>query len=217
MRGLLIKDFRLMKNQGRSLIIIVAVAVAVNLWIDNYAFIIAYLGFIGVSLAMSTITYDEYDNGNAFLFSLPITPKEYAAEKYIFSLLFVGGAWLIGTVGGAAMQLAKEATTMGDIFAVDLMLLPALILILAIMLPFQLKFGAEKGRIIRIVVLMLGVGIIAAGVQLAEMWNLSLSDKTVSLPVLNTETVGAIGAVLAAAVLYISWKISVSIMKKKEF
>lgn len=215
MRGLLIKDFRLMKNQGRSLIIIVAAAVAVNLWIDNYAFIIAYLGLIGVSLAMSTVAYDEYDNGNVFLFSLPITPKEYATEKYIFSLLFAGGAWLIGTVGSAAMQLTKGET--GDIFAAALMLLPALILLLAIMLPFQLKFGAEKGRIIRIVVLMLGFGIITAGVQLAEMWNLSLSDGTQLLRMLNTGTVGVLGAAAAAAVLYISWKISVSIMKKKEF
>lgn len=217
MRGLLIKDFMLMKNQGKSLIVMLVMAVAVNLWLDNYAFIIAYLGIVGISLAMGTIAYDEYDNGNAFLFSLPITPREYATEKYIFTLLFAGGLWLIGTAGGAAMQLAKGAASMEEIFTMSMMLLPALILILAMMLPFQLKFGAEKGRIIRIVVMMLGFSIIAAGVELAKMWNLSLSAGTQLLPVLNKEIAGTAGAAVAAAVLYISWRISVSIMKKKEF
>ena len=33
---------------------------------------------------MSSISYDEFDNGNAFLFSLPITRKDYVLEKYIF-------------------------------------------------------------------------------------------------------------------------------------
>ena len=35
MRGLLIKDFMLMKNQGKSLIVMLVMAVAVNLWLDR--------------------------------------------------------------------------------------------------------------------------------------------------------------------------------------
>ena len=33
--------------------------------------------------AITTISYDEFDNGLAFLMTLPVTRKQYVAEKYL--------------------------------------------------------------------------------------------------------------------------------------
>ena len=45
------------------------------------SFPIGFLGFVGALFSLSSISYDEFDNGNAFLFSLPITRKDYVLDK----------------------------------------------------------------------------------------------------------------------------------------
>ncbi|MCI9221078.1 MAG: ABC-2 transporter permease, partial [Lachnospiraceae bacterium] len=71
MRGLLIKDLKLMRNMGNSLIIILLVAVGMSFYNSDMSFIVVYMAVIGTTFTSSTISYDEFDNGNAFLFSLP--------------------------------------------------------------------------------------------------------------------------------------------------
>ena len=66
MKGLLIKDLRLMKNMGNSLAIILLVAVGMSFYSSDMSFIVIYLAIIGTSFTSSTISYDEFDNGNAF-------------------------------------------------------------------------------------------------------------------------------------------------------
>ena len=98
MKGLLIKDLRLMKNMGNSLAIILLVAVGMSFYSSDMSFIVIYLAIIGTSFTSSTISYDEFDNGNAFLFSLPVSRKDYVLEKYLFAILMCGGGWLLGSV-----------------------------------------------------------------------------------------------------------------------
>ncbi len=57
------------------------------------------IGFATFPLfTLSTISYDEFDNGNAFLFSLPITRAGYVVEKYCFALILALSAWTISTL-----------------------------------------------------------------------------------------------------------------------
>lgn len=196
---------------------VLVLGVVMNLWTENYGFIIGYMGFVGVTLAISTITYDEYDNGNAFLFSLPITPKDYVEEKYLFGLLFSGGTWLVGTAGAVIMGLVKGSTSLDETLLTALVLLPMTVFMLAVMIPFQLKFGAEKGRIIRIGVMMLIFGIVVLGAGLVKKLGLFQGFEGDGLPALNMGTFAVIGIGVILAVLFLSWRISVSIMKKKEF
>ena len=84
MKGLLIKDFMLLKNQKSFFIIIVAAAIGMSTLMENSSFIIGYIAVIGSLFTLSTIRYDEFDNGNAFLYTLPITRKDYVYEKYEF-------------------------------------------------------------------------------------------------------------------------------------
>lgn len=217
MTGLLIKDFKLIKSQGRSMIAILILGIAMNLWMENYGFIISYMGFLGITLALGTISYDEYDNGNAFLFSLPVTPRDYVAEKYAFGLLFSGGAWLIGTAGAVIIELAKGSVPLEETLVTSLVVLPMVVLMLSLMLPLQLKFGAEKGRVIRIGVMMLIFALVLLGARFAEEWNLLNGSGMNALPAWNMGNLAAIGIGIVLVMLFLSWKISIGIMKKKEF
>ena len=72
MKGLLIKDFRLLKGQVYFLLI-VTVCVIVFMINGSEAFGVAYVCSMVALLSLTTVSYDEYENGSAFLFTLPIT------------------------------------------------------------------------------------------------------------------------------------------------
>ena len=146
MKGLLVKDFKLMKGQQSFFIIVVLVSILTAV-VSSPSFVIAYLSFIGSAFTLSTLSYDEFDNGNAFLFSLPITRTEYILEKYGFALITGGAFWLAGIVIAIITQAFKNPSATKDIIIDALAVLPVLFIILAVMFPFQLKFGGEKGRI----------------------------------------------------------------------
>ena len=89
MKGLLIKDFKLLKVQKNSFLLILCIAIGMEIFTNSTSssFIIGYLSFVATLFTLSSISYDEFDNGNAFLFSLPITRKSYVIEKYGFGMI----------------------------------------------------------------------------------------------------------------------------------
>ena len=88
MKGLFLKDFHYMLLQKSFLILILVIGFALSLTMsDGYYFVIGYLTFMGAILGTMSITMDDQKNGMSFLFTLPFSRKQYAAEKYLFSIL----------------------------------------------------------------------------------------------------------------------------------
>ena len=107
MKGLLIKDFRLMKVQKNFFALIMVIGIGMALFSKNTSYTIGFVSFIFSLFSVSTISYDELDNGNAFLFSLPIARKTYAVEKYCFGLIMGLGAWLAVSVLATAAGVVR--------------------------------------------------------------------------------------------------------------
>ena len=95
MKGLWTKDIKLISSQQKSLLAIWIIAAGILITTDQISFAITYTSIITSMIGVSTITYDAFDNGNVFLFTLPFTRKEYAMEKYLFTL-FLGAIAAIG-------------------------------------------------------------------------------------------------------------------------
>ena len=110
-KGLLIKDFQLMKNQGKILIAIFVVIAAFGIFADgNSSFLTAYFTIFVALFTTSTISYDEYDSGYLFLFTLPISRRGYVTEKYVFGILSVLIAWCFGMAVGTAAFLRDNSS-----------------------------------------------------------------------------------------------------------
>ena len=86
MKGLLIKDFKLLKVQKNFFLLILCITIGMEIFTNSASssFIIGFLSFVATLFTLSSISYDEFDNGNAFLFSLPITRKSYVTEIWIW-------------------------------------------------------------------------------------------------------------------------------------
>ena len=147
MKGLLVKDFKLMMLQKNFLLLILAIVIGMMIFTDDVVFPLGFLSFIVSLFTVSTISYDDFDNGNAFLFTLPITRNNYVIEKYSLGLLFGCIAWIFATVLGIIATVLKDTLPVSDLVQSSLIILPMMIVVQAIMLPFQLKFGGDKGRI----------------------------------------------------------------------
>lgn len=87
MKGLFVKDLKLMSGQKKFLALVFLLA-CVLLTTNSATFVINYLTIFCSILVVSTISYDEFDNGNAFLFTLPISRKEYVRKNTYLDLVW---------------------------------------------------------------------------------------------------------------------------------
>lgn len=217
MKGLLIKDLKLMKGQKNFFFIMVVAAIFMLSVSNSVSFMLGYLPFVISLFTLTTISYDEFDNGNAFLFTLPVSRTGYAAEKYCLSLLLSGGGLISAALIACISEVLKRTANLSEIAFTAVIMLPVLIIIQAIMIPFQLKFGGEKGRIALIGTfgLIAAIGIVL--IKSAKRFGIDISSIFKNLPVLNIGTIIVIMIIISAVVLLLSLKISISIMKSKEF
>lgn len=218
MKGLLVKDFKLMMLQKNFLLLILAIVIGMMILSDDMVFPIGFLSFIASLFTVSTISYDDFDNGNAFLFTLPITRNNYVIEKYSLGLFFGCIAWILATVLGIIVTVSKDILPVTDLVQSSLIILPMMIVVQAIMLPFQLKFGGDKGRIAMIgafgALAVISIVIVKGAEAIFKVDLISLLDN---LPTVSMGVFLAITIIIALLMLLISTKISLSIMNKKEF
>lgn len=217
MKGLLIKDFKLMKGQKNFFILMVVIALFIAIFTENTSFLIGYLTFISASFTLSSISYDEFDNGNAFLFSLPITRKTYVLEKYSFSLILGGSSWFLASVIAVSMEWLKQGTFSFDIVMSSIMVLPLMLLMQTVMLPLIFKFGGEKGR--TALIGMVGL-LVAIFFFLKSLFKIIKIDLTIITNTLSTMGWGLTMTLIIGItfVLFLfSYKMSEKIILKKEF
>lgn len=213
MKGLLVKDFKLMKVQRNFFFLLIAIFIAYAIVYDDVTFMIGFVTFGMSMFTLSTISYDEFDNGSAFLFTLPISRKSYAEEKYVLALLLSLGSWIITVL--LAIILTKSPTSETLVPAAIIFL--AMLILQAVMIPLQIKFGGEKGRIALIAVVSL-LALVCIGIgKLLEMLGVDIFTALDHLPSVSTGVLLIIAAAVVAVILLISMQISISIMNKKEF
>ena len=153
MKGLLIKDFKLMKMQKRFFLLILLVGVVITFSSYDVAFTTGFMASVSSLFSISSISYDEFDNGNAFLFSLPISRRTYAVEKYIFGAILGCCAWVLAMIIAISVGFLKGIHPDTETWFSAFLILSMMFVILALMLPFQLKFGGERGRIVLLLVI----------------------------------------------------------------
>lgn len=217
MKGLLIKDFKLMKMQKRFFILILLVGVVITFSSYDVAFTTGFMAFVSSLFSISSISYDEFDNGNAFLFSLPISRRTYAVEKYIFGAILGCCAWMLAVIITTLVGFLKGIHPDTDTWLSAFLILSMMFVILALMLPFQLKFGGERGRIVLIGCLALLVVVVGLAVNGLELIGIDLLAIFDAMPAVHAGLTSACVLIIALLLLGLSCLISIGIVQKKEF
>lgn len=218
MKGLLVKDFKILKLQKNTLFLFLFIALFLTAFSDDASFVICYFTFVFSLSSLSSISYDEFDNGNAFLFSLPITRTNYVIEKYFFSFILSMSSCFFATILVIITEMIRGMdSSIIDIIMIALMTIPIMLIVISIMLPFQLKFGGDKGRIAIICAVGIVFVISIVILKIAEFFSIDIASIINNLPVFSTGMIIVAALIAVIVILMISIRISISIVKKKEF
>ena len=154
MSGLIEKDL-CMLFQNKKFLILYFLLMLVMFLNGDASFLVFFCGFFGLMIASSSIGYDEYDNGYPFLFTLPITRREYVKEKYVLTFLLVLLFWGFGMLLSMIKMFIDPLTfSYQQVYAAGIYLVYVIFLMFLI-LPIYLKYGGEKGRIVIILAVLI--------------------------------------------------------------
>lgn len=209
MKGLFYKEGRCLWQYGKSYILLVVIFFGLTFLNKggggaNPLWLLYPVFFVG-SLPASLLSADERDGWLAYCDTLPIGRRQLVATKYVTSAVLTA---LIITLVLLISALTGQPTVAGGI-AVPLSILIPLLLAVglgvpALMFPVMFKFGATKGRVVYIVMLMVMAGVCVLLVNLSKE-----SGAPATLSPLATTAI-------SLAVFIGSWALSVKWFKARE-
>ncbi len=217
MKGLLIKDFKLMLMQKSFFIIIIVVACLISISSQDPTFMIGFITLILSLFTVSTISYDEFDNGYPFLLTLPFSRKTYVLEKYVYGLILGTGAWIVSVMICSLMLIVQGKPVTSDMLIGAFVILPMFLVIESLMIPVHLRFGGEKGRyaLIACVGVLVVIGFVV--MKIVEIFHINVLPLILAIDALGPVMFMVILLMIGFLIMLVSLKVSLSIMNKKEF
>ena len=209
MTALILKDIATLK---KTLLLTITICVALAIYgiYENAIFMIPLIcAMIPLILTAISFGYDTKSNFEQYAFSMPIKKSSYVVSKLFFAFAF----GLIGSICIFILLTIQNIMTIEYIVFISIITLIASILMSAIQLPFILKYGAEKGRLIMVITYFV---IFALSTFLKEKSD--LITKLAELFNKSSMSMICIGIVLIGLIMIgLSVKSSIIIMEKKEY
>ena len=213
MRALIAKDIRLFRSM-KNVVLIYVVMIAASIIFGQKQMGVMLINLCVVMftyLSMSTMSYDDFDNGMEFILTLPTSKKIYAIEKYVLAVITL----VVMSIVGAGLLVALGLEFNAAILDIAPMAVIAIVLV-SINLPLTLKFGSEKTKMLTMILFM-GLGSLVGTLgtsNLNEILNSDLVKKIMSLGKLQ---LGIGIGLMAIIILFVSYCISIKISENKEY
>lgn len=209
MLGFIKKDLLTIKGNLKSIIVILFVFIIMSF--QNKTNVSFVLPIICVMLFISTFSYDEYNNWNAYAITLPNGRKSVVKSKYIATIVLAFIAIIITTLISLTISIKNDSFNIEETISSILGSASSVFIIQSIMYPLIFKFGVEKGRIFLFVgtfLITTAIGLLASVIDWSSIESM--------LKVFNNYWYIIIPIILIM-MLYISYKISYKIYIEKEF
>ena len=217
MKGLFIKDLLLIKNQKRTLPLLLLCGIIMAVTLDSPMAAVIYLTILGAMVSAGTLSYDELDHGYAYLFTLPVSRKAYVREKYLFSVCCCIVSMLLGLIICLIVTLVKGGgVSEPGSFSAGALLTVAITL--GCLLPARIKYGTEKSSIVLFIVFGLAAAVVVTVSKAGQFLPEPLAGIISGLLAHAQDTVMILVILLlSAAILLISEQISERIIAGKEY
>lgn len=218
MKGLIIKDLKLvLSNKNIFLFLPVIISMSVFSKSQLAVYVFAYVSVVVINLVTTTISYDDFENSTSFLMTLPVSRKDYVRSKYILGLvsLFCGTAVSIAVA--AVIDILKRGSV--DFYGLALVisvLLLAMIFLLSLVIPIQLKFGPSHGKIVLTGIIIICMMVLAAIIIVMRNHSNEILSFFVTEILENSVMTAVSAAAALIIILALSYIISDRIMKKRE-
>lgn len=209
MKGLIVKDLLMLKNNFKMLgIFLIVYALLAIQGLFDFSFVLIFMIIFSF---ISTFSYDDYNKWDMYAITLPNGRKNVVKAKYITTLILITLTTIIAIPLSISLNFINDPSI--NIFetSISIILTNLVMLIIpTVLYPLIFKFGIEKARICFFVIFMILVFI---GTIFFKTYNFeSINNYTEVLNILPYVLL-----VLLFLFLFISYLISQKIYLKKDF
>ena len=207
MKGLLLKDWYMMKKYCKNYILIAAIFIAISLVNEDKLFFVFYPCLLCGMIPVNLLGYDERSRWLQYSGTLPYTKKQLVSVKYLIGLM-TQLTVLIATGIAQGIKMAIKGTfVMNDYIVLLLLLLTVATMTSSISLPFIFKLGVEKGRTAYYVMIgfVCGASVLASSLLRGQM-QMEIQPNLLLMAL----------ALVGICVYGLSWYLAVVFYKKRE-
>lgn len=211
MIGLLLKDFYILRQYVKTMLLMVVLFALISAGLDNpAAFFTGFIVLLCVMMTITSFSYDALANWDRYALSMPVTRRELVAAKYLLAfILCLTGTAISFPVSLAVLKITGpvEGFGMSEYLYSSVAIICIAYFFSAVLLPLIFQFGVEKCRLVMIAVFAAPTAAVVA-----------LDKAGVSMP--SEAALSTFIKLLPAIVILLnllSYNISVRIFKAKEF
>ena len=207
MKGLLLKDWYMMKKYCKNYIFIAVIFIAISLMDADNLFFVFYPCLLCGMIPVNLLGYDERSRWLQYSGTLPYTKTQLVSVKYLIGLM-TQVAVLVATGVVQGIKMAVSGTfVLSDFIVLLLLLLTVSTMTSSISLPFIFKLGVEKGRTAYYVM----IGFVCGASVLAS----SLLSGRMEMEIQPNLLLGAL-ALVGIGIYALSWYLSIVFYKKRD-
>lgn len=207
MKGLLLKDWYMMKQYCRYYLFCAVGFTALSVISSGNMFFVFYPCLLCGMIPVNLIGYDERSRWMQYCGTLPYTKAQVVSGKYLIGLFSQLTVLLVTGTAQAAKMIISGNFDFGEFAVLILLMLIVSTLSSSISLPFIFKLGVEKGRTAYYVMVgfVCGASVLASGLFRGEL------GIEIKLNLVLT-----ILAIVAIGIYIFSWYMSIVFYKKRE-
>lgn len=205
MKGLIYKDW-CQANYIRFFFIWPIFVVALSFFssVDS-GFYCAYFFLILGMFPGSLYSLDEKEGWCRYSATMSVSRSQYITAKYLFGLLLTLAGVAACGICLVAEGLIRQNLAVQNVFSQAAAWIAVGSAVTAVTMPFQVRFGAERGNIVRLIAL----ACVSVAIMIGKDWLLGLLPSILW------------GGVAAAAALFVglyilSWRLSIFFYKKRD-
>jgi len=206
MMGLILKDLLNIKNNMRTLIIVLAFYIVLAISVNDINLVSGMVVILFTMLSINSFSYDDLAKWDRCALSFPISRGEIVLSKYILSLCMAAAGALISLIISFGIMLYKKEVEIKELLLATYILFAIATFFISMIIPLLYKFGVEKSRIMIILVLGLPTLLLSflakSGIKINENFLIFLLK---------------ISPVLLIGILILSIFLSTAIYNNKEF
>ena len=211
MKGLILKDIYAAGAYKKTLAIFIVIGIAYSFFMkDGGNYLSIMLGIICMMAVYNSFTYDEYYHWDRYAAALPVKRSSIVGAKYIL-IVFALALCSVFTVVISTVNfiITKNFNTFLSMLMSGLGIVLSYAFGMLLSVPLIYKFGIDKMRIASAIIMVVPMGIF--------IWFAVLLDDVIAND--NMKFFLLIGSMALATLIALlaSFKVSVSIVNKKEF
>jgi len=207
MKGLLIKDFLNLKQQLKTLSVILIFFAFVSIQSNNPIYLVTMASILISMMSLTSMAYDDLAKWDVYVQTMPIKKEDIVKSKFILLLILTTIPLLLSGSISYFLILPKTDMQAKEFLIASFTIYLLINIFSAILITFVYRYGIEKSRVISILLFAIPAGIIF----LLNKMGLPLPTEDQVMLILK------VLPVIGILIFTLCMKLSIKIYKSKDF